>query len=240
MKGDPMSWRVFFVPRMTPSGNRSVVESVRNLSYNAGIFTFDGTPALPNLTFQAGEAIGTDSGYNYTLKIRHSDPLNATYFLGQFLKENKSDPTDYWYDTILAVDNDNLDNAIAHESSLLYFEAPLGKLLKKNYAGGIDLADNKISVETPSGVVSFPFTKSDDGHGMWNDGHSVDGEDRRFGAIFTNYIKLNGLLRSILFGHFHWGGDLEIHVPGDKTEPFVAIQPPPPLPCDDSRAEEKR
>ncbi len=51
--------------------------------------------------------------------------------------------------------------------------------------------------------------------------------------------------RHVIFGHIQWGSDRSmamadraVYAPGDKTEPFLAIQPPPPpFPhCDDDRS----
>lgn len=241
-------WRVFFVPRL----NASVVGSVRDMTYHPDTktFSFSGQPSLPPLTLQdEGSApriaTASEKPYDYTLTLHHAQPVHQAYFLGQFLKQNQDVPDDYYYDTILAIKTNILDNNISNYDGDASFEAPSAldnKLLKNSFMGNLNRG------QTPPGTLTVTLT---DGtafklnsiqtnfgkypHSFWSNGHLINGTMYRLGATFVNQVVLASTTSDVFFGHFQRDPD-GICVPGDNTEPFVAIQPPPP-PYGDPRAE---
>ncbi|HEX3551604.1 MAG TPA: hypothetical protein VIA62_00065 [Thermoanaerobaculia bacterium] len=240
-----MSWKVFIIPRW----NWSVLESERDLTLANGKLKFGditGKPVIPPLTLKEGTtsprcAKGTDDAKNsYTLKILVADPgaTPTPRFLGQLVKSNPNRAGQEWYDTILALPSDNvLPNTVSdYVGPIEQLYAPAQRLIEKLAQGSI----YRTHVEGPhfafkkgggsQVIVPLTFDGVFPSNFYCNEFKVPIGgkyKPHQLGGRYVNLIDLgDGSIRNVIFGHIQW--DTDLAGAGDKTDPFLAIQPPPP------------
>ncbi len=226
-----MSWKVFIIPRL----NKSVLESDRDLTLTGTTLKFTdipGKPLIPDLTLDNNTtsprlAEGTDDVNNsYTLKIFVDNPgvTPTPRFLGQLVKSNPAGQE--WYDTILALPTSEvLPDTVSDYEGNITLTAPKRLLIDATVAGNISKTASQFKF-TPKKktqvTVSLLFDPSFSSN-FFNNDFQVGSAKHQMGGRYVNRLTSQ---EHVIFGHIHWGSDL--HGAGDKTDPFLAIQPPPP------------
>jgi hypothetical protein len=234
-----MSWKVFIIPRW----QRSVLNSDRELNLNSGKLKFTditGKPVIPDLTLDNGItspriATGADNdGNTYTLKIFVADPgvKPTPQFLGQLVKSNSAG-TEEWYDTILALPSaEVLPDTVSDYEGNITLIAPKKSLIDTLVKGSITKTPKKQFTFKATGAgmvtVNLNFDSVYPSNFFCND-FKIGTEKHQLGGRYVSRLTSKD---HVIFGHIHW--DTDLYGPGDKTEPFLVVQPPPPLPCDDA------
>jgi len=239
-----MSWKIFIIPKW----DKSVLKSDPELTLNNDVLTFikDGEPVIPGLKLDGGGtfprvAQGEDKtqGYTYTLNIWVKDPTSIPrpIFLGQLVKVDTRTKEE-WYDTVLALPSDDvLPGTVSdYDGDIEELNAPAERLIKDLTQGSIYRVDkpyfefkqkggDNVRVQLNIDAV-YPSNFYCNQFGIPNDPTQYQ--------LGGRYVSMLTPERHVLFGHIQWGSDRSmamadgaVYAPGDKTEPFLAIQPPP-------------
>jgi hypothetical protein len=241
----PNSWKVFSIGRW----DKSVLKSDPELTLNNNVLTFtkDGKPVIPELTLDGGGTFprvakreqGNDT---YTLKIWAEDltMLPIPIFLGQLLQVDIQ-TKDEWYDTILAIPSDEVvKDTSSYYQGEIDLQAPGKQLINTDEKGSISIGSKTFSFtpcKSQDAVnVALTFDPKFQFTNFFSNGFECpipgfnEPQNARLGGRYVNMLTGE---RHAIFGHIQWDADMAIanvapYVAGEKTEPFLVIQPPPP------------